>query len=277
MNTRLFTVAKIQAGSTLQDFLAAKLGVSRSRAKALIDDRQVFVNTKRVWMARHPLEQGDRIEVMDAERRSTPVGRSAVLFEDAHYLVANKPSGRLANGTDSIEEDLRGSLGLPELKAVHRLDRDTTGCLLFAKRQEALDQAVEMFKDRRVLKLYHAIVAGRVPLATRVIDVPIEGEAATTGLQILDSTNVASHLKLKIETGRTHQIRRHLESINHPILGDKTYGTWNKLQQELRLVERQMLHAACLQFESPFGGAVIRVESPLPKDFLACLRRLRLT
>ena len=200
-----------------------------------------------------------------------------MLFEDDHYLVANKPSGRLANGPDSLEENLRASLGIPELQAVHRLDRDTTGCLLFAKRQEALDPAVEMFKDRRVLKLYHAIAAGRVPLSTRVIDVPVDGESATTSLQILDSNALASHLKLKIETGRTHQIRKHLESINHPILGDKTYGTWNKLQRELRLVERQMLHAACLQFESPYGGAVIRVESPLPQDFLACLRRLRLT
>ena len=277
MNSRRFIVAKIQAGSTLQDFLSGQLNVSRNRAKALIDDRQVFVNTKRVWMARHSLKQGDTIEVMGVERRVAPSDQSAVLYQDDHYLIVNKPSGRLANGPDSVEQDLRAATGLAGLQAVHRLDRDTTGCLLLAKDQEGFDRAVEMFQDRRVLKLYHAIAAGRVSPAVRIIETPIEGQSAATNLQILDSNNLATHLKLKLETGRTHQIRKHLESIRHPILGDKSYGTWHTLPNELRLVERQMLHAACLQFESPFTGSVIRIESPLPRDFRDCLRRLRLT
>lgn len=276
MNSRRFTVARDQNGRTLQDFLAASLAVSRNRAKALIDERLVFVNTRRVWMARHILRAGDSIEVLQAESRNTPVNSAAVLYQDEHYLVADKPAGRLSNGHDSIEQDLRAAVGLPELRAVHRLDRDTTGCLLFAKRREGFDKAVEMFRNRRVLKLYHAITAGRVPESKRIIEAPVDGEPAATHLQILDSNVLASHLKLKIETGRTHQIRKHLEGIGHPVLGDRSYGNWHKLSAELRVVPRQMLHAACLQFESPYGGAVIRAESPLPADFRACLRGLRL-
>lgn len=277
MTPRRFTVAKDQAGRTLQDFLSTALGVSRNRAKALIDERLVFVNTRRIWMARHELRRGDRIEVLQDSSRATPANASSVLFQDSDYIVADKPAGRLSNGDGSMEEELRNALALPELSAVHRLDRDTTGCLLFARRQDGFDKAVELFRNRRVLKLYHAIAAGRVPPATKTIETPVDGEAAATSLQILDSNRLASHLKLKIETGRTHQIRKHLESIGHPVLGDRAYGNWHKLAAELRVVPRQMLHAACIQFESPFSGAVIRAESPLPADFRACLRNLRLT
>ena len=93
---------------------------------------------------------------------------------------------------------------------------------------------------------------------------------------MIDSSPLASHLKVRIDTGRTHQIRKHLEGIGHPILGDKAYGTRRVLPAELRHVERQMLHAATLQFESPLDGEKIRVTAPLPGDFTACLGKLGL-
>jgi 23S rRNA pseudouridine1911/1915/1917 synthase len=135
---------------------------------------------------------------------------------------------------------------------------------------------VELFKHHRILKLYQAIVTGYLRGPEQTIDRPLDNEPAITHLQVIDSSPLASHLKVRIDTGRTHQIRKHLESIGHPVLGDKAYGTRKVLPGELRHVGRQMLHAATLQFESPFDGTKIRVAAPLPGDFEDCLKKLRL-
>jgi 23S rRNA pseudouridine1911/1915/1917 synthase len=276
MQMRQVKVRNDQAGSTLQDFLSGLLGLSRNRAKALLDSRQVFVNGRRIWMTRHALRPGDAVEVPIPSGAPPPPAPVPVLFTNKNYVVAGKPPGRLSNGPASLETDLRRELGIASLLAVHRLDRDTSGCLLLAKGQEAFDRAVELFKQHRILKLYQVIVAGHLRGPEQTIDKPLENEPAVTHLQVLDSTPLASHVKARIETGRTHQIRKHLESIGHPVLGDKTYGTRQALPSELRHIERQMLHAATLQFESPYDGEKIRVTAPLPGDFVACLRKLGL-
>ncbi len=276
MQMRQIKVRNEQAGSALQDFLSQFLGLSRNKAKALLDSRQVFVNGKRIWMTRHSLRPGDTVEVPVPSGATPPPTPVPVLFTNGNYVVAGKPAGRLSNGPASLETDLRRELGIDTLLAVHRLDRDTSGCLLLAKGQEAFDRAVELFKQHRILKLYQVIVAGRLRSPELTIDKPLENEPAVTHLQVLDSTPLASHVKARIETGRTHQIRKHLDSIGHPVLGDKTYGTRQALPPELRQIERQMLHAATLQFESPYDGERIRVTAPLPGDFAACLRKLGL-
>lgn len=276
MQMRQIKVRNDQAGSALQDFLSQFLGLSRNKAKALLDSRQVFVNGRRIWMTRHTLRPGDTVELPVQPGGTPPPAPIPVLFSNRDYVVAGKPPGRLANGPGSLETDLRKELGIESLQAVHRLDRDTSGCLLLAKGQEAFDRAVALFKQHRILKLYQVIVAGRLRGPEQTIDKPLENEPAVTHLQVLDSTPLASHVKARIETGRTHQIRKHLESIGHPVLGDKTYGTRQALPPELRHIERQMLHAATLQFESPYDGETIRVTAPLPKDFAACLRKLGL-
>lgn len=277
MQQRQFQVKNEQAGTTLQDFLAASLKLSRNRAKALIDARKVFVNGHRVWMARHTLRRGDGVEVAVEAAAAAPATAPAFLYQDDDYGVVNKPAGRLSNGPESVEADLQAATGIATLRAVHRLDRDTSGCLLMAKHREAFDRAVELFRGRQILKIYHAIVAGRIQEHQRTIEEPVEGEQAVTHLQVLDSGREASHLKLKIETGRTHQIRRHLTTIGHPVLGDPAYGTGHVLPDLFRKVPRQLLHAACLQFVSPVSGKKVRVEAPLPADFRTWLRRLGLT
>jgi 23S rRNA pseudouridine1911/1915/1917 synthase len=275
MQFRQFSVRGDQAGKPLQDFLAARMNLSRGKAKTLIDSRQVLVNGRRVWMARHILRQGDRVEAPPAPGPA-PSPATEILFEDADYVVANKPANRLSNGPDSVEADLRKALGNCALTAVHRLDRDTSGCLLLARRQEAFDRAVEEFRCHRVLKVYHAIAAGKVPGPEQVIGRPVDGEPAVTQIRVIDSRAAASHLKLKIETGRTHQIRKHLQGIGHPVLGDRVYGQGRAIGPEERQAERQMLHAAVLQFTSPFTGKVVRVTADLPRDFASCLRRMGL-
>ncbi|MDI6774953.1 MAG: RluA family pseudouridine synthase [Verrucomicrobiota bacterium] len=276
MKTGPHTVTRLESGMPLVAFLAQRLRLSKKQAKALLDSRNVFVNGRRVWMAHHALETGDRVAAPlppgPAARQSIPI-----LFQDDHYLVADKPAGLLSNERDSVEVRLRAALGIRSLLAAHRLDRDTSGCLLFAKTVEALARALELFRERRIMKIYHAIVAGRVHPPERIVNTPIEGERAVTRLRVLDSSRLATHLGVKIDTGRTHQIRRHLQSIGHPVLGEKAYGAGVKLPAEFLEIPRQMLHARIVEFTHPFSGSRLRLEAPLPRDFRACLRRLKLT
>jgi 23S rRNA pseudouridine1911/1915/1917 synthase len=275
MPSREYVVGPDEANALLQDFLAGRLALSRNRAKQMLDARNVFVNGRRVWMARHVLRRGDVVETVIGqldERRVAP----AILYQDEHVLVVNKPPGRLAAGADSLEEELRGLLGLPSLAAAHRLDRDTSGCFLLAKSRAALDAVVGVFQDQRVLKVYHALALGHMPRGEQTITKAIENQKAVTHLRVLDSNRIATHLAVKIETGRTHQIRKHLLTIGHPVLGERAYGTNAPVPPEARSVARQMLHARRLEFQSPLSSVRIRCEAPLPADFMACLRRLGL-
>ena len=201
MKIRTFKVRERE--QTLQGLVASRLELSNKKAKALIDTRDVLVNGKRVWMAKHPLKPGDNIEVRIRETSSQSRG-IPILFEDRHYIVANKPPALLANGENSLEAKLRQQLGIPSLKAVHRIDRDTSGCLLMAKDSDALARAISLFKESVITKLYHAIVLGVPAVREQSIRTPIDNRKAVTDLKILDSTKTVSHLLLRIETGRTH-------------------------------------------------------------------------
>ena len=261
----------------LVEFLAHHLHTSKKGARRLLDARVVFVNEKRVWMARHILHAGDHVEVnmpmaTPAMERSIPI-----LFQDDTCIVANKPAGLLSNGPDSLEDRLRDQLHCPTLEAVHRLDRDTSGCLLYARNPDAKSLLVGLFESHRVTKTYHAIVSGHVPDDMREITSPIDGKTAVTRLTLLSENRMASHLKLTIETGRTHQIRKHMVSIRHPILGDKVYFTNIQPHPELRRVPRQMLHASSLTFRHPLTGELIRTKAPFPPDYSGCLKLLKLT
>jgi len=261
----------------LQDFLARQLGLSRNRAKAILDERQAFVNGRRVWMTKHPLKKGDVVEVMISRppAKSSP-SKPDILFQDNEYLVVNKSPGRLSNGPDSLESDLQSLLNQPRLQAVHRLDRDTSGCILIARSKAAFDSAVDLFKEQKIVKVYHALAAGEIKERERKIEYALEGEPAVTHLHLVASNPLASHLKIKLETGRTHQIRKHLAYIGHPVLGDRTYAVRGAIPEKFRLIERQMLHAASLTFVSPYTSQRIRVEAPFPRDFTVWLKRLGL-
>jgi len=261
----------------LQDFLARQLGLSRNKAKSILDERQAFVNGRRIWMTKHELKKGDFVDIMiprQTARKSTAT--PIILFQDNDYLVVNKPPGRLSNGPNSLEADLQGVMNQPRLQAVHRLDRDTSGCILIARSKTAFDSAVDLFKEQRISKVYHALAAGEIKDRERKVEYALEGEPAVTHLHLVSSNELASHVKVKIETGRTHQIRKHLAYIGHPVLGDRTYAGRGAIPEEFRLIERQMLHAASLTFESPFTHEKIRVEAPLPKDFKMWIKRLGL-
>ena len=283
----------------LQDFLALKYALSRRTAKAMIDGRSVWVNRKCVWIARFALKTGDVVEVPDAVvrgavRQSAQSGaRNAggdaakaprtetrtvrhirVLWQDEHYLVCDKPSGVLScDDPKSAESILREQEKVPTLEAVHRLDRDTTGCLLFAKNHAALAAAIDVFKTHAVTKVYHAVAAGPMKLARMVVDAPLDGEKALSRVTREAASADASFLRVRIETGRTNQIRRHLASIRHPIVGDRVFGLKNARDPRFMKVARQMLHASTLELPHPLvPKAAIKVHAPLPADFRAALK-----
>lgn len=277
MKPRTWTVPPRNPPATLQDFLAATAGLSRNQAKRLIDERRVFVNGRRIWMARHPVKPRDRIEYYEAESAPQTAYTPRILHEDADYWVIDKPAGLETTGEGGLEMRLRAVFKNEDLRVVHRLDRDTSGCLLVARSPAAFEAMIALFKERQVLKLYHALVRGAVNPREQVVSAPLDGQPAITHLRVLDANPEASHLRVKIETGRTHQIRRHLLGLRHPLLGDSAYGTRDVLPEALRRIPRQMLHAAVLEFPHPVSGRAIRVEAALPPDFIAALKRLQLT
>lgn len=257
----------------LQDFLAAKLGLSRRGAKELIDSRAVWVNRKCVWIARYALASGDVVETAKTVPKAPQKFHVRVIWSNANYLVCDKPAGMVSCGdARSVEALLREQENLPGLEAVHRLDRDTTGCLLFAKSREAKEAAIEVFKARKVAKTYHAVSAGAFPYAHQTIDAPLDGQQAVSRVAREASGDGASFLRVRIDTGRTNQIRRHLASVRAPVLGDRVFGLKSARDPRLMRIPRQMLHASTLELPDPMDrGSVIKAHSPLPADFRAAL------
>ena len=272
----------------LQDFLALKFSLSRRTAKAMIDGRSVWVNRKCVWIARFALRTGDLVEIPsqvvkgawkqsggeDARRETKDVRHVRVLWSNESYLVCDKPAGLVScDDPKSVETILREQEKIPTLEAVHRLDRDTTGCLMFAKNHAAFLAAVEVFKTHKVSKVYHAVATGSFKYAHQVIDSPIDGQPAVSKVTREGAGADASFLRIRIETGRTNQIRKHLASVRAPIVGDRVFGLKSARDPRLMRVPRQMLHASILTLPDPLSPHdEISVHSPLPADFRATLK-----
>ncbi|MBP5321991.1 MAG: RluA family pseudouridine synthase [Kiritimatiellae bacterium] len=274
-----FIVSKNESDQTLQAYLAKKLKLSNRGAKNLIDRKQVWINRRNVWMARHLVRTGDTIELPNDALQTAETGKAPapvklrILVEDDDYLVIDKPSGLLSTGTWSAEELLREQTGIPELQAVHRLDKETTGCLLFAKSIEARNAAVEVFKTHLVKKIYQAIVWGKFERASSTVTPDLDGERAISHISREIATKDASFIKIRIETGRTHQIRRHLAMIRFPILGDRQYGLKKVHDPRLQTIPRVMLHASELELPHPIQiKTILKAHSPLPADFRRCLK-----
>ncbi|NLB65582.1 MAG: RluA family pseudouridine synthase [Lentisphaerae bacterium] len=266
-------------GTPLLDHLAETLSLSRRAAKALLDERVVLVNGRRVWMARHLLQIRDIVEVPHAPPAKTAPAKQPlhVLLDDPHFVVADKPPRLLSTGADSLETRLRQQLNLPDLRAVHRLDRDTSGCLLLAKTETARQDLIAQFADNQVRKIYHALVAGHLPETEMEVRAKINQQSALSHFRQVSAQPRpprCAHVIASIDTGRTHQIRIHLQRVGCPILGDRQY--FSASSAAFPDVPRQMLHAASLRFPHPRTGQAVAVASPLPRDFRDWMRNLRL-
>ncbi|MBC8207358.1 MAG: RluA family pseudouridine synthase [Kiritimatiellales bacterium] len=271
-----FQVKPHEEGNALLEVLADRLRCSKKQAKTLLDGKQVMVNSQRIWMAKHRLSTRDRIEVIHSEAATGK--KIEVLKKAGDILVINKPAGLVTNGSaKSLEVRLQREMQNPELCAVHRLDRETSGCVIFAKNAEAKASLIPIFKDQQVVKIYRAIVNGRVSDQLQTITRDIDGQSATTLVNVLDRTRDASYLELRIKTGRTHQIRKHLAAVRHPVLGDKGYAGSKGISEIMRTLPRQMLHAYKLILPLPGNeGQPLRVTAPVPADFKETLKALKL-
>jgi 23S rRNA pseudouridine955/2504/2580 synthase len=230
-----------------------------------------------------------------------------VLHEDGDVLAVDKPAGLAAHpGTGivgpTLVEMARAHLEVPDdLPATefkpspaHRLDRDTSGVVLVAKHRKAMVRLGETFTDGEgVRKVYLALAKGKMPKDHGVIDLPLSEheqtarskaqrgvnmQEALTRWKVVASMKDASLLEVAIETGRTHQIRRHLEAVGHPVAGDRRYGdfAWNRLAKARWGLRRMFLHAWKLEVPHPSGAGKLRVEAPLPPELVEVLGRLNL-
>jgi len=291
--TLRFVVPKDQAQLRLDRFLARELpGYSRSRIQQLI--RAGFIRLNRATTRpRQLVRSGDEIELsepplekLDYQPEPIPLD---ILFEDNDLIVINKPAGLVVHpGAGHREHTLVNALlghcatlsgigGKERPGIVHRLDKETSGCLVVAKNDIAHRELSKQFAARTVEKIYLALVAGKLRKAADVIEEKIgrhpvhrqrmrvtslRGRTAKTEYRVIRSSDQASLIECRLHSGRTHQIRVHLHHVDHPVLGDKVYAP-----RVAKNFPRQMLHAWKLGFHHPRTGEWKRFEAQLPADF----------
>jgi len=277
MTTR-FEVAPDEAGLRLDQVVPRHVaGLSRRKARAVIDLGGVFVDRARVKVAGRLVRPGQRIEVHvgGASERSEPPPSPAVVFADDHVIVADKPPGLVTAPTpESDRGDLLDQLArrYGEVYLVHRLDLPTSGLLVFARTRDANKRLGDAFAQHDVDREYRAVAVGAI--AAQTIDRAIEGRRAVTHVEPLEALELATLVGVRLETGRTHQIRIHLAGIGHPVAGDHQHGG-EASRTFVPKAPRLALHAAVLGFTHPATGERVRFASELPGDLAAWITRLR--
>jgi 23S rRNA pseudouridine1911/1915/1917 synthase len=296
--TLRFSVADSQAGSRLDRALAGRKEIgTRSLAERLLRDGAVTVDGVSQPKS-HRLEAGARVEVTLPDEsgglQPEPVTVRTV-YDDPHLVVVDKPAGMTVHpgagastGTLAAQLPALGAEGGddPERPGiVHRLDRDTSGLLVVARSEEAYRALQRAIRDREIERSYLALVRGRPRSRSGRIEAPIgrdrrdptrrsldtdEPRDAVTRFEVLELLPEHALLDVRLETGRTHQIRVHLAAIDLPVSGDPTYGVRGDVG-----LERQFLHAHALRFAHPVTGEDIDVDSPLPADLATALARAR--
>ena len=275
--------------------------LSRTTVKRLIDEEKILVNGKKQKTSYKP-EIGDLISIdmpeaheVKLEAQDIPV---PVIYEDNDIIVVNKPKGMVvhpANGNPDgtlvnailamCKDSLSGIGGEIRPGIVHRLDKDTSGLLIVAKNDLAHIKMSKQIQDRKVIKKYVALVKGVISENEATIDLPIarstkdrkkmavdpKGKNAVTHFKVLKRYDKYTLLELKIDTGRTHQIRVHMSYIGHPVVGDNVYSNG---KNEFG-VEGQMLHARYLEFKHPITDKELKLEAQIPEYFQEVLDKLK--
>lgn len=275
--------------------------LSRTTVQRLIDEAKILVNGKKQKSSYKP-EAGDLISIDMPEARQTKLEAQdipvPIVYEDNDIIVVNKPKGMVvhpANGNPDgtlvnailsiCKDSLSGIGGEIRPGIVHRLDKDTSGLLIVAKNDVAHIKMSKQIQDREVTKKYIALVKGVIAENEATIDLPIarstkdrkkmavdaKGKNAITHFKVLKRYDKYTLLELKIDTGRTHQIRVHMSYIGHPVVGDSVYSNG---KNEFG-IEGQMLHARYLEFKHPITGKELKLEAPIPEYFEEVLKNLK--
>lgn len=307
---RTVTVPADREGQRLDNFLLGQLkGAPRSLVYKLVRSGQVRVNGGRA-KAERKLEAGDEVRIPPVSLAeagdSTPPPpaflkrmEQAIVFEDARLLVLNKPTGVASHGGSGIShgaiETMRALRPGQSLELVHRLDRDTSGLLVLAKKRSALTELQALLREDHedgIEKRYLALLVGRMPDGVMSVDAPLlvglrqggerhvqvnaGGKPSLSHFRVLERRGGHSYCEVRIETGRTHQIRVHARHLGHPVAGDDKYGdaAVNKRLREQIGLKRLFLHAASLQFALDGGKTPYVLNAPLAEDLSAALDRL---
>ncbi|MGI2857090.1 23S rRNA pseudouridine(955/2504/2580) synthase RluC [Shewanella algae] len=306
---RLVTIDEDNVGQRIDNFLLSKLkGVPKSMIYRIVRKGEVRVNKKRI-KPEYKLAEGDQVRippvrVSEENYRTAPsanlerVSRleDRILFEDKHILVLNKPAGIAVHGGSGVDygviEALRSLRPQQKfLELVHRLDKDTSGVLLVAKKRSALKHLHDQLRHKQMQKDYQALVRGewqkhdkvvKAPLlkltlksGERIVRVNTEGKASETRFKILQRYDGATLVQASPVTGRTHQIRVHCQYAGHPIACDEKYSE-QKFDDSMRALElnRLFLHAAQLKFTHPDTETEMTVQAPLDPELLELLDKL---
>lgn len=305
---RYITIEADDAGQRLDNFLLKTLkGVPKSHIYRLLRKGEVRINKGRVKpetrlvagsvLRLPPIRIADRPAVPVPGQRLQATLRASILFEDEAMLVINKPEGLAVHGGSGLSGGVIEALRAmrPDdrfLELVHRIDRDTSGCLMIARKRAALKALHGSMLAQKIDKQYLALVRGRWAKGRGIINAPLlkrtvasgervvradaSGKSAITHYQIEESFAAATLMRVTLETGRTHQIRVHSQLAGHPLAGDSKYGDelFNGQLREVGL-NRMFLHAATLRFRHPLSGKQVTVEAPLPEELTKVLARLR--
>ena len=313
--SEIWIVEDDQQGARLDQFLQETLtDVSRSRIRKWIDESDVLVNGAKV-KAGYKLRKGDQIEVEEPEPEELLTAAPEpmdldIVYEDEDLAIVNKPQGMvvhpsaghphgtLVNGLMyHFQGQLSGINGVLRPGIVHRIDKDTSGLLVICKSDRAHTALGAMLAEHDITRKYHAIVYGNIKEDEGTIDQPLGratadrkkmaivpgGRRAVTHYKVLERFGAFTYVELTLETGRTHQIRVHLKSIQHPVLGDPLYGPMSFNKEQGRMISSvkeeishgQMLHAKVLGFIHPVTGVYMEWDSDLPAYFQNVLFALR--
>lgn len=300
-----FIVEDVDAGKRLDSFLAEKntANYTRSFIGKMIEENLVLYNGN-PSKASTKIKTGDRIELFEKEPEPLAVKGEEIpleiVYEDDDLMVINKPrgmvvhpapghtSGTLVNAVLShAGESLSSINGVLRPGIVHRIDKDTSGLILICKNDFSHKALAKQLEEHSITRRYHAICSGRLKEEQGTVSAPIgrdeknrkqqainykHGKEAITHYRLLENLQNASLLECRLETGRTHQIRVHMKSIGHPLLGDPLYGP----KKNLYAIKGQALHAMVLGFVHPRSGEYMEFSADYPEDFQKLLNKLRI-
>lgn len=303
MDKIIFQVEKENTGSRIDKYLSDNMkDISRSYLQKLLKDKSITVNNKAI-KANYKVQEGDIVSVSVPEPEEPDILPEEIpldiLYEDDSLMVVNKPkdmvvhpsaghtSGTLVNAVlFHCKGNLSGINGIMRPGIVHRIDKDTTGALLICKTDTCHRILAEQLKVHSITRKYRAVVQGNLKDDEGTVEGPIgrhttdrkkmainykNGKEAITHYRVLERFGNATYIECQLETGRTHQIRVHMASIGHPLLGDSTYGS-SKNPYHL---QGQALHAMVLGFLHPVTNEYMEFTAPLPEYFLKLLEKLR--
>ena len=289
----ILEITENQAGERIDRFLADSQDLTRSFLQKILKEGEVIVNGKSV-KANYKLRKGDRIEFEIPEAVEPDIVAEdiplSILYEDADLIVVNKPKGMVVHPAAGhysrtlvnavmyhCKGELSGINGVLRPGIVHRIDRDTTGSIIICKNDMAHNEIARQLKEHSINRRYRAIVTGVLKDEEGTIEgaigrdkkdrkkmaITADGKPAVTHYRVLQRFKHYTYVECVLETGRTHQIRVHMASIGHPLLGDEVYGR----RSDKYKCEGQCLHAMTLGFHHPRTGEYIEVNAPLPPYF----------